>query len=104
MIFACPQFPDPLLFTPASVRCLQAALQLDLYKHTPGTNVTRLRAPGHRPGRMRSPWGSWASGDSPLLLAGPGVPLPSELPVREDESGGDENLVLAIDVPPLLPT
>ena len=94
--------PSP--FHSSIVRGWQAALQLDLYKHTPGSNVTRLRAPGHCPGRMWSPWGSWASGDSPHLLASPGVPLLSEMPVREGESGGDENLVSAIDVPPLLPT
>ena len=65
VIFACPQFPDPFLFTPVSVRCLQVALQLDLHKHNPSTNMTELRAPGPWPGWMWSPLGSWASGDSP---------------------------------------
>ena len=39
-----------------------------------------------------------------LLLAGPGVPFPTEMPVREDESSADESLVSGIDVSPLLPT
>ena len=42
MVFASPQFPDPFLFTPVSVRCLQVALQLDLHKHNPSTNMTEL--------------------------------------------------------------
>ena len=36
---------------------------------------------------------TWDSGGFPLMLVGPRAPFSSEMPVRENESGRDENFV-----------